>query len=230
MYHAEDRCRPFWLLPFQISEVDQPRICQGGETLDDKTEHHTQPDANRLKPQWFLRLWSHEVTSWFPWFALPFYFWTVLSSDISPRKKVPPETPEEVTRKLREQRDYWDKQVGVRSFFIKFVLVLDISTEKQWCLMPGKVYRFWSRSAVAVSAINRMSDAIPFDTLQYFAKTRLEAPFLMEILCWISVGNLITWCWASFRLPGTFHSEGHPVSMGRRWFVQYLCCPWFRRF
>eukprot|EP00434_Breviolum_minutum_P042835 symbB.v1.2.038144.t1/scaffold5837.1/size23234/3 len=25
-------------------------------------------------------------------------------------KKVPPETPEEVTRKLREQRDYWDKQ------------------------------------------------------------------------------------------------------------------------
>ncbi|CAK9004081.1 unnamed protein product [Durusdinium trenchii] len=26
------------------------------------------------------------------------------------RKKVPPETPEEVTRKLREQRDYWDKQ------------------------------------------------------------------------------------------------------------------------
>ena len=44
---------------------------------------------------------------------------------------MPPETPEEVTRKLREQRDYWDKQVGVRSFFIKFVLVLDISTEKQ---------------------------------------------------------------------------------------------------
>jgi len=31
---------------------------------------------------------------------------------IHPRKKVPPETPEEVTKKLKEQRDYWDKQVG----------------------------------------------------------------------------------------------------------------------
>ena len=25
---------------------------------------------------------------------------------------MPPETPEEVTKKLKEQRDYWDKQVG----------------------------------------------------------------------------------------------------------------------
>ena len=33
-------------------------------------------------------------------------------SMVGPRKKVPPETPEEVTKKLKEQRDYWDNQVG----------------------------------------------------------------------------------------------------------------------
>ncbi|CAL1132465.1 unnamed protein product [Cladocopium goreaui] len=35
---------------------------------------------------------------------------THASCVIHPRKKVPPETPEEVTKKLKEQRDYWDKQ------------------------------------------------------------------------------------------------------------------------
>ncbi|CAJ1335067.1 unnamed protein product [Effrenium voratum] len=51
-------------------------------------------------------------------------------------KKVPPETPEQVTRKLQEQRDYWEEKKKERSkvniFFSRWGGILFFGF---WCLV-----------------------------------------------------------------------------------------------